>query len=108
MLSYSYQLPFGKGKQFANQSRVANAIIGGWQVAGVQSYQSGTPLSVTSPNWDSGVFAGTLRRTLEPLRGPTLCRARASMDIMGGGWKWGEEPAFEPCSICARAELHVW
>jgi hypothetical protein len=29
-------------------------------VAGVQTYASGTPLAVTSPNWDSGIFAGNL------------------------------------------------
>jgi hypothetical protein len=60
VLSYTYELPFGKDKPFANKSRVANALIGGWQVAAVQTYQSGTPLAVSSPNWDSGIFAGNL------------------------------------------------
>lgn len=60
ILSYTYELPFGKGKPFANTGRVTNAVLGGWQVAGVQTYQSGTPLAVSSPNWDSGIFAGNL------------------------------------------------
>lgn len=58
VLSYVYDLPLGKGKAFANHGRVLNAVVGGWQIAGVQTYQSGTPLAVTSPNWDSGIFAG--------------------------------------------------
>ena len=60
VFSYTYELPFGKGKPFVNQNRVANALVGGWQIAAVQTYQSGTPLAVTSPNWDSGIFAGNL------------------------------------------------
>ena len=60
VLSYTYELPFGKGKRFANKSGVTNVVLGGWQVAGVQTYESGTPLAVTSPNWDSGIFAGNL------------------------------------------------
>jgi hypothetical protein len=60
VLSYTYELPFGKGKRFANKGGVTNALAGGWQVAGVQTYESGTPLAVTSPNWDSGIFAGNL------------------------------------------------
>jgi hypothetical protein len=60
VLSYTYELPFGKGKPFLNQSRAANVFVGGWQIAAVQTYQSGTPLAVSSPNWDSGIFAGNL------------------------------------------------
>jgi hypothetical protein len=44
VLSYTYQLPFGKGKRFANQGGVVNALAGGWQFAGNQSYASGTRL----------------------------------------------------------------
>jgi hypothetical protein len=60
VFSYTYELPFGKSKPFLNQNKVANVLAGGWQVAAVQTYQSGTPLAVTSPNWDSGIFAGNL------------------------------------------------
>jgi hypothetical protein len=60
VLSYTYELPFGKGKALLSKGGVTNVLVGGWQIAAVQSYQSGTPLSVTSPNWDSGIFAGNL------------------------------------------------
>ena len=60
VFSYTYELPFGKGKRFANKGGAVNVLAGGWQVAGVQTYESGTPLAVTSPNWDSGIFAGNL------------------------------------------------
>jgi hypothetical protein len=58
VLAWTYELPFGKGKQFANQGGAVNVLAGGWKIAAVQKYQSGTPLSVTSPGWTSGIFAG--------------------------------------------------
>ncbi|MEO8736525.1 MAG: TonB-dependent receptor, partial [Edaphobacter sp.] len=57
VFSYSYQLPFGKGKRFANKGTIVNALVGGWETAGVLTFAGGTPLSVGSPNWDSGIFA---------------------------------------------------
>jgi hypothetical protein len=47
-LTSIYQLPFGKGKKFAND-RVASAIVGGWQTNWVLSRYSGIPFSVTAP-----------------------------------------------------------
>jgi hypothetical protein len=58
VLAWTYDLPFGKGKQFANQGGAVNVLAGGWKIAAVQKYQSGTPLAVTSPGWTSGIFAG--------------------------------------------------
>jgi hypothetical protein len=47
-----YELPFGRGKRFA-QSGIAAALAGGWQVNYVLSAMSGTPFTVT----DSGAGA---------------------------------------------------
>jgi hypothetical protein len=44
-ISYLYKLPFGKGTPFLNQSKVLDAIVGGWEVGGIQRYESGQPLS---------------------------------------------------------------
>jgi hypothetical protein len=47
--SASYQLPFGKGKMFANGiNRAADLVIGGWETQGIVSIQSGTPRTVTA------------------------------------------------------------
>lgn len=43
----TYQLPFGKGRRFMNHSRVLNAVLGGWELTGTQTLQSGPPFSVT-------------------------------------------------------------
>ena len=45
-LSYTYELPVGKGKRFVNKGGVTNALVGGWQLAGIQQYQSGRPIHI--------------------------------------------------------------
>jgi Carboxypeptidase regulatory-like domain len=45
VLSYVYELPVGPGKKFIDKKGVVGKIVGGWQVSGVQRYQSGSPVS---------------------------------------------------------------
>ena len=47
-LSTMYQLPFGKGRSFANTGGVANVLVGGWQLTSIFRYGSGMPLSFTA------------------------------------------------------------
>jgi hypothetical protein len=43
-----YDLPFGQGKHFLTGANSAeNAILGGWQVSGVNTVQAGTPFNLT-------------------------------------------------------------
>jgi len=46
IFAYQYQLPFGHGKRFANTSGLADKVIGGWSIAGVQQYRAGEPQEV--------------------------------------------------------------
>ncbi len=51
VFSYVYQLPFGRGRPVgAGWSRWTDAALGGWQMSGISSYESGYPFtpSVTS------------------------------------------------------------
>jgi len=91
VISYIYELPFGRGKHFLNGSRsVVDRLIGGWQIGGVQRYQSGVPLSFGCatgiPGWDNCVrfnrvsgqslaSAASLNGTLNPFSSdPTVNR----------------------------------
>lgn len=48
--SYTYELPFGRGKKFLAQApALANAIVGGWQVNGITTFSLGVPFGVTAP-----------------------------------------------------------
>lgn len=48
-VSWIYELPFGKGKHFANSigNPVLSRVVSGWQLAGLQNYFSGQPLQIT-------------------------------------------------------------
>jgi hypothetical protein len=44
-----YELPFGKGKLlFRNANRAVNALIGGWSLNSIYTYQSGEPFTIRS------------------------------------------------------------
>ncbi len=47
-ISYSFDLPFGKGRMLLNRGGVLNAVLGGWRVSGINTYLSGTPIAVTT------------------------------------------------------------
>ena len=42
------ELPFGQGKKWLNSSGVLDAIVGGWQLAAIVAWSSGSPISITS------------------------------------------------------------
>ena len=55
--SVTYDLPFGKGKQFGSSwSGPLNAIAGNWEVDVIERVTSGFPLFVVNSNNQSGVF----------------------------------------------------
>ncbi len=67
-ISYSYDLPFGKGKALAgNAQGVLNQIIGNWQIAGITTASTGNYFTVTDPfvnnsNTDCGGTVGECSR----------------------------------------------
>ncbi len=53
--AYSYELPFGKGKAFlSNASGLANAVVGGWEIAGITYLRTGTPFNPTITTTQTG------------------------------------------------------
>lgn len=44
-LSYTYQLPFGKGRPWLNQSGVVDSVLGGWEINGITTVQAGFPIT---------------------------------------------------------------
>ncbi|HEY7212397.1 MAG TPA: hypothetical protein VH477_19130, partial [Bryobacteraceae bacterium] len=49
VVAFNYELPIGPGKPFVNQG-IASKIIGGWQVNGILTYQSGVPIQISANN----------------------------------------------------------
>jgi hypothetical protein len=51
VVGYIYELPFGHGRHFgANTPGAVNWVLGGWQINGITTIQSGTPLSISASN----------------------------------------------------------
>jgi len=51
VLSYVYELPFGKGRKLLNGSTgVVSHLVSGWSVNGITTFQSGQPLGIHTGN----------------------------------------------------------
>lgn len=46
----TYDLPFGKGRQWLATNGVLDKIVGGWTVSTIVTYQSGTPFRISGNN----------------------------------------------------------
>ncbi len=62
VLSYLYELPFGRGRSFLDGvSPVMDKIVGGWQVNGITFYQSGRAFTISSPSDHSNTGSSNIR-----------------------------------------------
>jgi hypothetical protein len=55
VVSAVYELPFGKQQKFLANGGVLSHIVGGWQVNGIGTFQSGDPLAVRGANNFTGI-----------------------------------------------------
>jgi hypothetical protein len=84
--SYTYELPFGKGRHF-NLTGIANKLLGDWRVAGTILLQSGLPFPVTQiTNFNAFAGFGTQRPNI--LRNPNLPSEKRSTS------RWFDTSAF--------------
>ena len=69
VVSYVYPLPFGKGQHFlSNLSGFGNAVLGGWGVQGITTFQEGLPLGLSDATntLSTYAFLGTMRPMYVP------------------------------------------
>jgi hypothetical protein len=59
--TWTYELPFGKGKAFLNNNKVLDWLVGGWTVNGTAVINTGFPLFVVQSNLNAGI-GGTAQR----------------------------------------------
>ena len=65
-----YELPFGRGRRFGTDANaVVDGFIGGWQLSGIYTYQSGFPLT-----WGNIIFTGNVDDIDLPATERTLAR----------------------------------
>ena len=62
----TYDLPFGKGRRLMNRGGVLNAVLGGWDLAYTQTFQSGPPFTVGFAGSPNRYLPGNSRPNLVP------------------------------------------
>jgi hypothetical protein len=60
-VGYIYELPLGRGKRWADQGGVVDAILGGWKVTGNTSFQTGFPITPSTSFDVANVGTGSWR-----------------------------------------------
>jgi outer membrane receptor protein involved in Fe transport len=66
--SWVYLLPFGQGQRFAASNAFVSRVVGGWELDGISTLESGFPFSLTlnqgvnhgAPSWPNRICSGTL------------------------------------------------
>jgi hypothetical protein len=67
VIAPTFMLPFGDGKKFLANSRLGGALLGGWSITPVATFQSGFPLGVSqNVTGTAFLYGGTQRPNLVP------------------------------------------
>ncbi|MGA2807551.1 MAG: carboxypeptidase regulatory-like domain-containing protein [Terracidiphilus sp.] len=66
-----YELPFGHGKTFLNSGTLADAIVGGWKLAGISTLRTG-PWTTLGSQQNIGFFDGALPDLSGPVNNQSL------------------------------------
>jgi len=48
--NFTLDLPFGRGRPFLNNGGITDRVLGGWQLNGIVSLQTGSPFGVSAPD----------------------------------------------------------
>lgn len=62
LYSFSYGLPFGRGRMIGgNWNRAVNTLLGGWEITGILTLQTGIPLAISTTDTSQSGNGGVLR-----------------------------------------------
>ncbi len=59
--TWTYALPFGKGRTYLANNKAANYVVGGWSINGTAVVQQGFPLFIFQNNLNTGIGAQAQR-----------------------------------------------
>ena len=88
VLSYLYELPVGPGKRYLNHG-IASKALGGWQVSGIQRYQSGSPTVVNEYATANPFSTGNYRFSLIPGQAVFPAQSGHWTPALNGTWNSG-------------------
>lgn len=90
VLSYLYDLPFGKGKKFlSGANSFATKFVGGWQVSSITVLQAGRPVLITAPDVTNLFNFSSTNGRADRLKDPVLSGDEQSLT------RWFDTTAFQ-------------
>jgi len=98
VFNYLYELPVGNGHHWLNKKGFANAVLGGWEIAGITTYAAGVPTSGTAQvnfNVPTNVIGWWGPRADRVAGVPLYAGRQHSHDIVSGV-QWFNPAAFAP------------
>jgi hypothetical protein len=93
--TFTYQLPFGRGHSMFN-SRLGDAVLGGWQLSGILQFVTGQPFTVQT-NGANLNTPGTAQT------GQLTGVYRTTHQVGGGNNHWFDPTAFSTPSGCSTS-----
>ena len=86
--SFVWELPFGRGKRYLNQAGAVDWILGGWQLSGINTLESGGAFNVTVQGGGARLNQGGPAQRANRLRDGNLSGSERSVD------RWFDTDAF--------------
>jgi hypothetical protein len=91
--NWVWQLPFGRGQRYLNNSNAAaQAVLGGWEFSGIWTWQSGLPVNITANECGNCVMGGQRRQRADALSGAALDNPTALMWFNTGAFAEPDNP----------------
>src|SRR5262249_39344862 len=93
---FSYQLPVGRGKKLLPAAgRLANSVLGNWQLSGTIMATTGPPLTIEDSTVNANIGESTRPNRMAGGKNPTGTGRR------GLDYSWFDPAAFSPVPACA-------
>jgi hypothetical protein len=97
LVSYVMELPFGEGKKYGSNAKgIVGALISGWAVNGITTFQDGFPLNFRSNSGLNSLGGGTGRPNVIPGCDPVITGSAQSRLS-----KWFNTACFKPLTQAA-------
>jgi hypothetical protein len=97
VLSGVYELPFGRGKLVgSNWNGVVDALLGGWQVNTITTFQGGMPLTITSTSATRANRIAPVQQLPGSIASRVLHYFDTSAFAIPAAFTYGNAPATEP------------
>ncbi len=88
--SATYELPMGRGRAFVNQNRVLDWLVGGYELAWVQTINSGNPISFSFANSPNNYYPTNIGNRVPDLTCSSISMPQFGLGSIIGGNRFNQ------------------